>query len=693
MTKKSSFKSILMVLAVALAVVAGLATPAFAATDESNDQCGFYWPVYPFNPCWPDEPVPVDEGTVFEKDEQDFEAGKDYTLITEIDGKYYAISVVLDEDGNPQLVLIPIDVYEQDGKPYVVVTDPSMVWTFQPSDNPCTPGAIDFYNEATDTKLSDLLKELGITPKIIKFVDGKLVIIDIWGRIFYIGIDENGNPIVTPNADDAASFDPYVECPDHPVPNFYEVTFLDEDGNVISKDKYPEGTPADKIKVPADPTKDPDEEYTYEFAGWTPDGGEHVYPADQLPPVTGDVEYCPWFNPIPKYATVTFLDADGNVISSEKYLKGTPVEDIVIPEDPTKPATEDTWYEFAGWDPKVGPVTDDVTYKPVFSEWTIAKWIRLWGEDRYGTMADIANTGYENAEVAVLATGVNFPDALVAASVSGAFNCPIILTRANVLCDEAKDEIEALGIKHVYVLGGPTVIHERVLSELDILGVTYERIAGDTRQSTSVKAMELVVNDLGYSTDTVVVASGRKIIDPKTKLEKGFADALSIGPWCYKTKTPILLTNNDGILTDEQVALCKELGITKLVIAGGPASVDDAVIDQLGVTESVRLGGEDRYETSAIIAKWEIEEQGMSMVNASVATGKKYPDALAGAAICGTNNSVVLLVDDVDDAGFELINNKAGIKIGYVLGGPASVSEDLMAHCEELTAAPVKVTE
>lgn len=72
MTQK--LKRFALVLTMALAMVVGLAAPAFAATNESNDQCGPCWPVYPFNPCWPVEPE--DEGTVFEKDD-DLQADKD----------------------------------------------------------------------------------------------------------------------------------------------------------------------------------------------------------------------------------------------------------------------------------------------------------------------------------------------------------------------------------------------------------------------------------------------------------------------------------------------------------------------------------------------------------------------------------------------------------------------------------------
>jgi len=58
----------------------------------------------------------------------------------------------------------------------------------------------------------------------------------------------------------------------------YTVTFADYDGTVISSETYFEG---DTVTVPANPTRPADDEYTYEFAGWTP----------AVTAVTGDATY------------------------------------------------------------------------------------------------------------------------------------------------------------------------------------------------------------------------------------------------------------------------------------------------------------------------------------------------------------------------------------------------------------------
>ena len=53
--------------------------------------------------------------------------------------------------------------------------------------------------------------------------------------------------------------------------NQYAVSFADEDGTTIASAAYDYGTEAASIVKPADPTKEADEQYTYEFTGWAPE--------------------------------------------------------------------------------------------------------------------------------------------------------------------------------------------------------------------------------------------------------------------------------------------------------------------------------------------------------------------------------------------------------------------------------------
>ena len=137
--------------------------------------------------------------------------------------------------------------------------------------------------------------------------------------------------------------------------NKYNVTFLDDDEKTVLKEatEYNYGTAAADIVKPADPTKEADAQYTYTFAGWTP----------QIADVTEDATYVATYNKTVNQYTVTFVDEDGTTVLKEatKYDYGTPAANIVKPADPTKEGSE-----FTGWTPTIVDVTADATYTATY---------------------------------------------------------------------------------------------------------------------------------------------------------------------------------------------------------------------------------------------------------------------------------------------------------------------------------------
>jgi uncharacterized repeat protein (TIGR02543 family) len=155
-----------------------------------------------------------------------------------------------------------------------------------------------------------------------------------------------------------------------PITNKYKVTFVDEDGiTVIKVDQsdtndyreYDYGTAAVDIAKPADPTKDPDDQYTYTFAGWSPAVTE----------VTEDVTYTATYSSTVNQYTVTFIDWNGVVLkAATAYDYGTLAADIAKPADPTR-----VGYTFVGWNgiPATMPaqsVTVTATYN--INEYTVS---------------------------------------------------------------------------------------------------------------------------------------------------------------------------------------------------------------------------------------------------------------------------------------------------------------------------------
>ncbi len=133
----------------------------------------------------------------------------------------------------------------------------------------------------------------------------------------------------------------------------YTVKFLDHDGTVLSERQYDYG---DTVVVPANPTRQADETYTYAFKGWD----------KTVTTVNGDATYTAVYDETFIDYTVIFLDHDGSKISEKTYHFGA---DIDVPADPTRQADETYTYTFKGWDKDVSATCNgSVTYTAVYDK-------------------------------------------------------------------------------------------------------------------------------------------------------------------------------------------------------------------------------------------------------------------------------------------------------------------------------------
>lgn len=143
------------------------------------------------------------------------------------------------------------------------------------------------------------------------------------------------------------------------IKNSYTYSFYDEDGTtLIATDEVAYGT---TILPPANPTKESNLEYTYQFDGWYSNGIKVTNFQ-----ITDNTSFVAKFNPIKNKYTVTWKNQDGTTLETDSN-----VEYGTLPSydgnTPTKESTSEYTYQFSGWDKEISAVTGDITYTATYN--------------------------------------------------------------------------------------------------------------------------------------------------------------------------------------------------------------------------------------------------------------------------------------------------------------------------------------
>ena len=269
---------------------------------------------------------------------------------------------------------------------------------------------------------------------------------------------------------------------------------------------------------------------------------------------------------------------------------------------------------------------------------------RAAGSDRYKTAVAASLLTYpsEHTKTVVIASGAGFADALSASALAGAVNGPVLLASRYDVPAAVLEEIKRLGATKAYVVGGTSALDDFVLRAIKTVpGMAYPtRIAGSDRYETSARVAETVA-----SLDGSAFSHGAFVARGDT-----YPDALAAGPFAYSQGMPVLLTRPTALPAGVASAI-ESLDITSTVICGDVTAVSTTVENEIrtlnsGATAAARRGGATRYDTSAIIARYGLEQGWCADIYApfGYATGTNFPDALSGASTLGARNGCLMLV-------------------------------------------------
>jgi putative cell wall-binding protein len=179
---------------------------------------------------------------------------------------------------------------------------------------------------------------------------------------------------------------------------------------------------------------------------------------------------------------------------------------------------------------------------------------------------------------AIIATVGTFADSLAAAPLAYSSSLPILYTRPDDLPPQTKQLLDDLNVSNVLVVGGTAAVSNDVLSEISELNIEVQRLAGPSRQETSVAVAEFATtNDSAFGGERFALARGDH-----------FADALSGASHAGFIGAPILLTQSSTELGFAAAGYLERQSGTfeNGFVYGGTSAISDEVMDAARVATS-----------------------------------------------------------------------------------------------------------
>lgn len=329
---------------------------------------------------------------------------------------------------------------------------------------------------------------------------------------------------------------------------------------------------------------------------------------------------------------------------------------------------------------------------------------RYGGADRYATSLEIAEAFLDDAdgssEWAVMVSGTSWPDAVVASSLAGSLDAPVLLTPPRDLLADTKTFLERADVSSVIVVGSGALpgVSDNVISELWANCLEVERISGSSPSATSVAVARRLgevmqarsprspqVGSMPGLGATAIVASSEV-----------FADALVSGPVSAYGDHPVLLTSPQRLDAGVETYL-GEAGVEHVVLMGGTAALSTPVeqaLDNRGIAVT-RLAGATRFETAVLMAELVHERYAGSSGRAcftheevGLARARVPFDSFSAAPLLASRCTPLLLTDptttNTATSGYLGVAASGAASSGaddlrvHVFGGPAAISRSVL---------------
>lgn len=253
---------------------------------------------------------------------------------------------------------------------------------------------------------------------------------------------------------------------------------------------------------------------------------------------------------------------------------------------------------------------------------------RLAGNNRVATAIEISKEAYEDgtADSVILAGYAGDIDAVSGTLLAASKKAPLLFLDKDGVDPIIKTELKRLGVRNIYLLGGPKAISQAVEDQLET-EYTVKRVAGINRYETAFE----IAKEAKGSADHIFLTRGDVL-----------ADALAVGPVSAIEGKPILLTKSKA-LAEETIDAIGHLGVRQVTIVGGEKGVSKAIENELknleGIVKVDRVEGDSRYKTAVAIAKKHFKNPEQTIM----ANGEKYVDALAAGYLGALRGAPILL--------------------------------------------------